>query len=79
MCLKQSSRLPKKNSLIPIPGGIQDQVEWGLGHPDLVGGNPAHGMWMELGGLKGPFQPKLFCNLPAVSDAQVRETRRLIK
>jgi len=28
----------------PIPGGIQDQVVWGPGQPDPVGGNPAYGM-----------------------------------
>lgn len=26
----------------PIPGGIQGQVGWGPGQPELVGGNPAH-------------------------------------
>jgi len=26
----------------PIPGGIQDQVGWGPGQPDLLGGNTAH-------------------------------------
>ena len=26
----------------PIPGGVQGQVGWGLGQPELVGGSPAH-------------------------------------
>ena len=27
----------------PIPGGIQGQVGWGPGQPELVGGSPARG------------------------------------
>lgn len=27
----------------PVPEGSQGKVGWGLGHPDLVDGNPAHG------------------------------------
>jgi len=27
----------------PIPEDVQGQVGWGLGQPDLMGGNPAHG------------------------------------
>jgi len=42
----------------PIPGGAQDQVGWGPGQPELVGGNPAHVMVLELDDLKGPFQPR---------------------
>ena len=30
---------------------IQGQVGWNPGHSDLVGGNPANGMGVELGGL----------------------------
>jgi len=26
-----------------IPGGVQDQVGWSPGQPDLVSDNPAHG------------------------------------
>ena len=35
----------------PIPGGVQGQVGWGCGQPDLVSGSPAHGWELELGGL----------------------------
>jgi len=33
----------------------------GPGQPELVG-QPAHGRGLELGGLRGPFQPKPFCD-----------------
>jgi len=32
----------------PISGGIQGQVGWDPGQPDLVAGNPDHGRGMEL-------------------------------
>ena len=32
-------------------GGIQSQVEWGPGQPDLMGGNPASGGGLELDDL----------------------------
>ena len=32
----------------PIPIGIQDQVGWGSGQLNLVGGNPAYGRGLEL-------------------------------
>ena len=35
----------------PIPAGIQGQAGWGPEHPKRVGGNPAHGRGLELGGL----------------------------
>jgi len=35
----------------PIPGGTQGQVGWGPGQPELVGGSPAHGRGLVLGGL----------------------------
>ena len=39
----------------PIPGGIQGQVGWGLGQPDLVDVNqPNAGVWNWMG-LKVPF------------------------
>ena len=33
------------------PGGIQGQVDWGPGQPDLVGGSTAPDKGLELGGL----------------------------
>ena len=44
----------------PIPGGIQSQVGWGPGQPQLVGSGPAHGRGLGLGGICGPFQLKPF-------------------
>lgn len=45
-----------------IHGGIQGQVGWSLGQPDLVPdvavGNPSHSRGLELGGFWGPFQLK---------------------
>jgi len=35
---------------ITLPGGIQGQVGWGPGQPDLVCGNPAHGRGLKLDG-----------------------------
>ena len=35
----------------PIPGGIQGQVGWGPGQPDLVGGNQPVAGGLELDGL----------------------------
>ena len=35
-------RCPEK-LLCPIPGGVEGQVEWGPGQPDMVGGSPAQG------------------------------------
>jgi len=43
----------------PIPGGIQGQVGWGPGQPDLVGGNLAMaGGWSSI--ILKVFQPKPF-------------------
>jgi len=52
-----------------IPGGVQGQVGWGPGQPELVGGNSSHSRGLELGGLQGPFQSKPFydCMIPACS------------
>jgi len=44
----------------PLPGGIQGQAGWGFEQPGLVGGVPACSRELELGDLKGSFQPKLF-------------------
>ena len=44
----------------PSRDGEQGQVGWGPGQPDPVKGNPAHDRRLELGDLKGPFQPKPF-------------------
>ena len=44
----------------PIPGGVQFQVGWGLGKPNLVVGNHAHSRRLELGDLECLFQLKLF-------------------
>ena len=42
----------------PIPGGIQGQVGWGFGQPDLLGGSPAHeGGWNQMT-FKDPSNPK---------------------
>ena len=35
----------------PIPGGAQGWVGWDTVQPELVGGSPAHGMGLGLGGL----------------------------
>jgi len=32
-------------------GGVQGQLGWGSGQPDVVGGNPTHGSRLELDGL----------------------------
>jgi len=45
-----------------IPGGVQDQVGWGLGQPDLEVVGPACGRGLELDDPWGPFQPKPFCD-----------------
>ena len=39
----------------PIPGGIQGQVGWGPGQPNLGEGDPAHCKWLELDGLYVSF------------------------
>ena len=52
------NRLPREG--YPIPGGIQGQVGWGPGQPELVGGSSAHGRELELDDLLSPFQPNLF-------------------
>jgi len=42
----------------PLSGGIQSQAGWDFEQPGLEGGVPAYSRGLELGDLKGPFQPK---------------------
>ena len=46
---------------MPIPGGVQGQVRWGPGQPDLVPDlvvdNPAHGRDWNWIIFKGPSNP----------------------
>ena len=44
----------------PLPGSLQGQAGWGFEQPGLEGGVPAYSRGLELGDLKGPFQPKPF-------------------
>ena len=44
----------------PLHGSIQGQAGWGFEQPDLEGGIPAYSRVLELGDLKGSFQPKPF-------------------
>jgi len=44
----------------PTSGGIQGQTEQGPGEPDLVGGNPAHGMRLETGWALRCFPTQAF-------------------
>lgn len=46
----------------PIPGGIQGQIVWDPGQPDLVDGNSVYVKDLELDDLHGPFQSKPFCD-----------------
>ena len=43
-----------------LPGSTQGQAGWGSEQPGLEGGVPAYSRGLELGDLKGPFQPKPF-------------------
>ena len=45
---------------MPLPGSIQGQAGWVFEEPGLEGGVPAYRRGLELGDLKGPFQPKPF-------------------
>ena len=47
-----------------ISRGIQGQVGWVSGQPDLVGGSLVHGRGLELGNLQDPLQPKPFYDFP---------------
>ena len=44
----------------PLPGSIQSQAGWGFEQPGLEGDIPVYITGLELGDLKGPFQPKPF-------------------
>ena len=44
----------------PLPGSIESQAGWGFKQPGIEGGIPAYSRELELGDLKGPFQPKAF-------------------
>ena len=46
---KVGEELEQRSGGCPICGDIQGQVEWGLGEPDLVFGNPAHGRGIGTG------------------------------
>jgi len=48
------------------PGGAQGWAGWGFEYSDVVGGVPLYSKGMELDGLKAPFQPKPFCDIPSV-------------
>ena len=50
------SQVAHRSCGCPIPGDIQGQVGWGPGQLELVGGSPAYGGGVGLGGLSGPFQ-----------------------
>ena len=39
---------------------VKGQAGWGCEQPGLEGGVPAYSRGLELGDLKGPFQPKPF-------------------
>ena len=47
---------------MPLHGSIQGQAGWGFEQPGLAGGVPAYSRGLELDDLKGPFQPKPFCD-----------------
>jgi len=59
-CSRRWNRLPREVVDGPFPEGIQGQSGWGFEQPGLEGGVPAYGRELELGGLKGLFQPELF-------------------
>jgi len=46
--------------IAPLPASTQGQAGWGFEQPGLVGGDPAQERGLELGDLKGPFQPEPF-------------------
>ena len=70
--VKHLNRLPSKvvNALKHSSGSIQSQAGWGCEQPGVEGGVPAYSRGLELGEVKGPFQPKLFCN-SMISDAMI--------
>ena len=50
------------NKLLREVGCIEGQAGWGFEQPCLEGGMPASSRGLELGDLKGSFQPKPFCD-----------------
>jgi len=44
----------------PLSGSIPGQAGWDCEQPGLEGGVHAYSRALELGDLKGPFQPKLY-------------------
>jgi len=49
MLKRLGEKVAQRSCGCPIPGGIQ--TEWGIGQPDKVSGNPAHGrgIWIWSG------------------------------
>jgi len=45
-----------------LPGSLQGQAGWGFEHPGLMEDVSAYCRKLELNDLKGPFQPKTFCD-----------------
>ena len=48
----------QRSCVCPIPGGVQGQVEWGSGQPDLASDNPAHGRGYGTGWTLRSFPTK---------------------
>jgi len=48
-----------------LPGSTQDQTGQGCEQPGLMGGVLIYSTGLELGDLKGLFQPKPFYEIPA--------------
>lgn len=40
--------MPRKAVDALVLRGVQSQVKWGFGQPDLVGGNLSHGKGLEI-------------------------------
>jgi len=40
--------IAKRSQGCPIPGGVQAQIGWGPGQPNLLGGSPVHSRELEL-------------------------------
>jgi len=52
--------IAQRSFVCPLSVSVQGQVGWGFEEPGVVEGVSAHGRRLELDGLEGPFQPKLF-------------------
>ena len=54
-------QVAKRSCGCPIPGGVQGQVGWSPGQPDLVldltVDKPGHSKWLELDDLEVPSNP----------------------